>query len=507
MFFENNAQRVRSEILNMLYDTDDNDSDWSKHAINGDTDNDTDDSDWSESNTVDSKNNDDWSTKTCGKSVIDKIEDTIQLPPIDDDEEDEEKQLNLIRENERKLKLLKSNYFSCESIPVDMEDSDEFVNRLIEQNLDTIDNGGVYINYGDKSYKVSINSAEADESFNTSVEKTVESVSLCTTVYKSFEAFYENYIFTHPEFKQLAIFNKIISNNLIQHPFLIDIINNFREYIVDMWTQKFIDAQEMYNFSFSNPRKWVKKAELVIFNLKLKKPIIEYTQFIGSLLVLFDVHLTYKLNKHLYKNIEMENVKPIDFKKDMYTANELVVYHSYGKNISKVLLQDLVDNIHINQNITILNLDLNLYNRIFADSIMPLEECFSSKLGEKVDQYILKDNNFPDILKQPIIYIDPDTHKVYIFDYHKLCGNFDEKNYINSFTNKPFQPEFIEQCLEKMKNINLCSYCKDNCVDESKTLKTIYHDSHFGPIVLKFCSVDCFSDIEWKPKTILNTII
>ena len=170
-----------------------------------------------------------------------------------------------------------------------------------------------------------------------------------------------------------------------------------------------------------------------------------------------------------------------------------------------MLIQDVVDNISVNQNINIMNLDIDLYNRIFQSKLNKLDDCIEPDLQKKVNQYILKDNNFPDLLKQPIIYIDPDSHQVYMFEYHKLCKNFDEKNYINPYTTKPFEQEFIEQCLEKMKNINLCNYCKDNC--SKQTLKTIYQDPNFGPIVLKFCSVDCFSDIEWKPKVLLNTII
>lgn len=477
-FYENNIQRVRTDIMNMLNEND---------VI----------SPCSNKSTCDLN-------EAKEKSIIEKLEQEIdlkfKLPPIDEIEEDDsdyENELDIIDDNERKLKLLKSNYFSCDSIPVHRDDDDEFVNKLIEQNL----NDSVYVKLDDKSYKVAINSADPDQSFTSSEKK------YCNNIYKTFEAFYENYINTNDKLKQLHIFNKIICNNLIQHPFLIDIVNKFREYIIETWLTKFNEAQEYYKFSFSESKKWIKRAELMIFNSKLKKPILEYIQLIGSLLVLFDINTVYKLNKHLYKNIEMENIKPINFKKDMYTVKELVNYHSYGKNISKVLIQDLVDNICVNQNVNVINLDINLYNRIFTDTIIPLEECDNSDLQDKVEQYILQDNNFPDILKQPIIYIDPDNHQVHIFDYNKLCSNFNEKNYINHYTNKPFEQEFIEQCLEKMKNINLCNYCKDNCTNESKTLKTIYHDSNFGPIILKFCSVDCFSDIEWKPKVILNTII
>ncbi len=499
-FYENNIQRIRSDILNMLNDDDDDDESLIPPSPP-----------CSKKTMCDLKK---MITENDNDSELPPIDDDvgdenlkIKLPPIDDDSE-YENELEIIQENENKLKRLKSNYFSCESIPIKYDNNDnEFVDNLIRNELDETLGTSVYTNFDDKSYRISINSGDPEQNYNVEENDKFEAC-FDKKHYKTFEAFYENYINNHTDkLKQLNIFNKIICNNLIQHPFLTDIVSEYREYIVELWLQKFNLAQSVYKFSFSEPKKWIKRAELVIFNSKLKKPILEYIQFVGTLLVLFDVNLTYKLNKHLYKNIEMDNIKPVNFKKEMYTVSELVNYHTYGKNISKILIQNLIDNICINQNINILNLDLNLYNRVFVDSVLPLEECEDLELEKKVDRYILHDNNFPDILKQPIIYVDPDTHRIYIFDYHKLCSNFDEKNYINSHTSKPFEPEFIEQCLQKMKNINLCNYCKDNCSDDSKILKTIYQDQNFGPIILKFCSVDCFSDIEWKPKVILNTII
>jgi len=409
---------------------------------------------------------------------------------MDMNDSDYETELNIIRENETKLKRLKTNYFTNESVPIKYEDDDEFVNNLIRRELEDKQNY-------DKSYEENSNEENSDE------EKEVNKY--CDKKYNNFEAFYENYITNNQDFEQLKVFNKIIANNLVQHPFLNDVMNQFREDIIEKWITKFKQAQKIYQFANFDSKKWIKRAENFIFNSKLKKPIIEYLHSIGALMVLFDVDLTFNLNKHLYKNIEFESIKPLNLKREIYNANELVQYHNYGKDISNILIQDIIDNISLNQNINIMNLDIDLYNRIFQSKLNKLDECIEPDIQKKVNQYILKDNHFSDLLKQPIIYIDPDTHHVYIFEYNKLCKNFDEKNYVNPHTNKPFEQEFIEQCLEKMKNINLCNYCKDNC--SKQTLKTIYQDPNFGPIILKFCSVDCFSDIEWKPKVLLNTII
>lgn len=417
---------------------------------------------------------------------------------VQTDESDYEKEINIIRDNETELRKLKTNYFNNESVPITFDDNDDFVNNLIKREIEDV----VYINYKNKPYKIEINSAEPDSS---QTETKEDKDNHCNKTYTNFDAFYENYIENHPDFKQLDIFNKIISTNLNQHPFLTDIVNHFRNDIIEIWVKKFKNAQTVYNFIDFDAFKWVKRAEMYIFNAKMKKPILEYIKTMGSIIILFDVDLTFQLNKHLYKNIEFENIKPLNLKKDIYTVQELINYHNYGKNISKTLIQDIVDNITLNENINILNLDIKLYNKIFNTDLNELKFCIENDLQTKVNQYILQDNNFPDILKQPIIYIDPDDYHVYIFEYHNLCKNFDEKKYINPHTNKPFEQEFIEQCLEKMKNINLCNYCKDNCTKQ--TLKTIYQDPNFGPIILKFCSVDCFSDIEWKPKVLLNTII
>lgn len=415
---------------------------------------------------------------------------------ISDDEL--ENDIQSIKNVERDLKIMKSNYFADSSIPVEIEDDDSYVSNLAQHDID--DN--IYIKVKEKPYKIEINSANPDEEeefINPVTHKSVDD-------YKNFDAFYEYNIskFT----KQLFIFNKIISNNLISHPFLSDIVSEFRKYVVDIWCEKFIEADNMYDINFSEPRKWIQRAESILFDFNVKQSIIEYMKLIGSLMVLFDSKQTFKLNEHLYKNILNKAVEPLDLKK--YNIDEFLDYYARGKNTSKVLIQDIKDNIMLKQNIDIINLDINLYNRIFHDTIKPMTyDIDDTQLAKQIIDYFKHTdiNNSQDILKQPIVYVDPDTHKVYIFDYNKLNDNFNEKHFINTFTDKPFEANFVEQCMKKMKNHLLCNYCKDNICDTTKTLKTIYQDPNYGPLILKFCSVDCFSDIEWKPKVLRNAII
>ena len=410
-----------------------------------------------------------------------------------------ENDIQNIKNVERDLKIMKSNYFADGSIPVEVENDDSYVSNLAQHD---IDNDNIYIKVKEKPYKIEINSANPDEEEEYIKPATYKSVD----EYKNFEAFYEHHIskFT----KQLYIFNKIISNNLIAHPFLSDIVSEFRKHVVDIWCEKFTEADGMYDINFPEPKKWIQRAESILFDFNIKQSVIEYMKLVGSLIVLFDAQQTFKLNEHLYKNILNKAIEPLDLKK--YNIDEFLDYYARGKNTSKVLIQDIKDNLMLKQNIEIMNLDINLYNRIFHDTVKPIKYDISDiELGNQISDYFEHTdiNNSQDILKQPIIYVDPDTHKVYIFDYNKLNDKFNEKQFINTFTDKPFEEKFVEQCMKKMKNHLLCNYCKDNICDTTKTLKTIYQDPNYGPLILKFCSVDCFSDIEWKPKVLRNAII
>lgn len=432
-------------------------------------------------------------------SESEKESDRLEVDDISDSELEHD--IQHIKNVERDLKIIKSSHYSDDSIPVEVENEDEFMNHLIQQDLDQ-DN--IYIKVKEKPYKIEINSGDPDdeEEYLTTTTNTRDE----KKDYKNFEAFYEQHI---PNFtKQLYIFNKIVSNNLTAHPFLSDVVSEFRKHVVQVWCEKFIEADDKYNINFNEPKKWIQRAESMIFDFHLKQPVIEYVKLVGSLIVLFDVNQTYGLNEHLYKNILNKAIEPLEMKK--YDLNEFLVYFTRGKNISKVLIQDIKDAIMSKQNIEIINLDINLYNRIFHDTVTPMNHLDTDEeLANKIADYFEHNDihNVQDILKQPIIYVDPDTHKVYIFDYNKLSDNFNENKFVNTFTDKPFEENFVEQCRKKMKNHLLCNYCKDNICDTTKTLKTVYQDPNYGAIVMKFCGIDCFSDIEWKPKVLRNAIV
>ena len=126
---------------------------------------------------------------------------------IDIDDSDYETELDIIRENETKLKKLKTNYFSNETVPISYEDDDDFVNNLIRRELED----KTFVNYNNRPYKVEINSAEPESEGGYSDEETEK---ICDKKYNNFEAFYENYITNNKDFEQLKVFNKIIANNL-----------------------------------------------------------------------------------------------------------------------------------------------------------------------------------------------------------------------------------------------------------------------------------------------------
>lgn len=501
-FYENNLQRVRSNIIGLFNSENESDEGEDEAMVCS-------------------------RKKKCDLEIKDMIEEEEDEPPsfgkfsdsssTDDESESEpvellddiseselEHDIQHIKDVERDLKILKSNHYPDDSVPVEVEDEETFMNHLIQQDMEQ-DN--MYIKVKEKPYKIEINSGNPDDDEEYPDPSAVKESKAVVEVerYKNFEAFYEQNI---PNFtKQLYIFNKIVSNNLLTHPFLSDVVSEFRKHVVQVWVEKFIEADDKYNLNFHEPKKWVQRAESLIFDFHLKQPVIEYVKLVGSLIVLFDVNQTYGLNEHLYKNILNKAVEPLDMKK--YDIYEFLVYYR-GKNISKVLIQDVKDSVMSMQNIEIINLDINLYNRIFHDTVKPMSPLdIDESLVKKIADYFEHNDihNVQDILKQPIIYVDPDTHKVYIFDYNKLSDNFNENKFINTFTDKPFEENFVEQCRKKMKNHLLCNYCKDNICDTTKTLKTVYQDPNYGPIVLKFCGIDCFSDIEWKPKVLRNAIV
>lgn len=475
-FFENNRERVRSDLLKLLHDDEIPPTPCSKNSsceYNDDSDSD------SESD-VDEILND---TSNVFKSLKKNTDPKEQTATPGD------------------LKIHNQTLDDLE------QDEDEFINNLIDQDLDDEE---VKTFVDDKPYKIEIfSSFEPDdeyiESKSSSSSSSLQSLQ-CNTEYIDFDAFYENYTETNEgDDKQFEIFNDIILENLIKSDDTIhDIVGDFRKSIVQEWVRYINEAN---NESITDPKKWVNRADTILFDMYQKQSLLEYVHHLANLLVLFDTDKTFGLNEHMYVDIGNKALEPIDMKK--YKLEDLMEYYTKGKSTSRILVQDVIDSIKVKQNIKSVNLLITLYNKITESNIKLLEECKDSQeLIDRVkDQLSQQQQQQPHLnLNRPIIYVEPKTKKIFIFDYRKLNEKFADGDKINPYTNEEFCQEFIDQCSQKMKNHMLCVFCKDK-LEEKNILKTIYLHPKYGPIVLKFCDATCMSDQSWNNKSLQNAII
>lgn len=508
-FFENNKERVRSDLFKLLHD-DDNDNvivPCSKN--NCDLNNDTDDDDVDEIITLTNDVFNSIKKKSLGGNHDneDGVNNGNHDNEDDTNSEEEEEDMCVKIENdinilEKDLKIVKNKYSDISLFEDDEEENDNFINNLIEKDIEDGTSATTYID--EKPYKIEIHSTFEPDGEYEEVSETLH----CNSDYVDFDAFYENYISDKSDEKQFDIFNDIIVENLIHTDDSIQtIVSDFRKKVSQEWIEFMIEANVEYNLALSDPKKWVNRSDTILFDMYQKQPIIDYVYHLGKLLVLFDIKQTFSLNEHMYVDISNKALEPIDFKK--YKLEDLMEYYTKGKHISRILVQDIVDNIKIKQNVKTINLLIEVYNKITDSSIKELNTCQDSQdLINRVKEQLLTQHQQPHlVLNRPIIYVDPDTKKIYIFDYRKLNDRFINGDKINPYTNKEFTPEFIELCNQKMKNNMLCVFCKDKISDDNSMLKTIYLHPKYGPIILKFCDTTCMSDQAWTNKALQNAII
>jgi hypothetical protein len=473
-FFENNRERVRSDLLKLLHDEDEP-APCSKNNNVCDTD--------SEESYVEELLND---TDNVFKSL--KKKDTTDTEKSKDEEQ---------KDLETSLKIDNFSLFE--------EDEDEFIKLLIDQNL--ADNDNVSKTFIDeKPYKIEITSSfEPDDEYEEPKKKTSDT---CSTEYEyvEFDAFYENYISQMgdiDEHKQFEIFNDIILDNLTHSDDgVYDVVCDFRKNVVQEWIKNInINGNEF----ITEPKKWVNRADTILYDMYQKQPLLDYVYHLAKLLILFDADKTFGLNEYMYIEIGNKALEPIDMKK--YKLEDLMEHYTKGKAVSRILIQDVTDNIKIKQNIMTLNLSIKLYNQITDSNIKLMDECENSQeLTDRVKDQLLQQQQHHLNLNRPIIYVEPKTKKIYVFDYRKLNDKFANGDKRNPYTNEEFCQEFIDLCSKKMKNHMLCVFCKDK-LDEKNILKTIYLHPKYGPIILKFCNAVCMSDITWNNKSVQNAII
>lgn len=322
--------------------------------------------------------------------------------------------------------------------------------------------------------------------------------------YTDFDAFYEDYIERNsPGDKQFEIFGDLVVENLTQSGEQVQTaLSNFRASVVSAWV-------ESVNREYINdPSKWVGRVDAILFDMYLKQTVLEYTHHIAKLMVLFDANQTFGLNEHMYVEIGNKALEPVDMKK--YKLDDLMEYYTRGKLVSRTLVQNVCDNIRTKQNIASVNLLIDLYNRVTGSDIRLLDtHVDSTGLGDRVRDELLSQQKHRHHLKlnRPILYTDPKTGKVFVFDYRKLNDLFsDSQGHINPYTSDEFTPEFVDMCHQKNKNHLMCVFCRDG-VDETTAIKTVYLHPKYGPVILKFCSTVCMSDQPWNNKALQNAVV
>ena len=257
-FFENNKERVRSDLIKLLHD--DNDEvppPCSKN--NCDFNNDTDDDD----NVDDIINltNDVFKSvkrKNSNSSSSDKEIETNTDNEDTDKEGEEEEVCATIEKDidnlEKDLKIVKNKYSDISLFDDEEENSDDdkFINNLIEKDID--DDNDIATTYIDeKPYKIEIHSTfEPDGEY----EEVSQTPPHCNSDYIDFDAFYENYISNNSDEKQFDIFNDIIVENLIHaDEYIQNIVSDFRKTVSQEWIEFMIEANVEYSFALLDPKK------------------------------------------------------------------------------------------------------------------------------------------------------------------------------------------------------------------------------------------------------------
>ena len=407
---------------------------------------------------------------------------------------------------------------------------------LIENDIDRsflendLINGSAFTHIDSKPYKISIpvsssedydfnddddehddNTIEDDSDFSNSDSDSLISQSSRDSPYIEFDAFYENYVTRHKLDRQFQLFNDMHIEALVDttKPTIVNAVQTFVGEIETSWVRIFEQGLRHYGIAITDPAKWISRAGTLVYDMHLKLPLLDYLKHVGNLLVLFDTRDTFGINESMYVDIHHKAIEPIDMRK--YTLTDMMDTFMRGRSISNVLIQDMIQSIRLKQNATILSLSIKLYNKITGSHLQAIRS--SAVVTNDVQiRRRLKQEQKTQFAKprRPMIYAD-DKH-VYLFDSRQLNDEFGKGNYVNPYSKQLFDPIFVEKCKERSFGHMLCAFCKSHMntnttnTNADNSLKTIYHDAKYGPVIMKFCSVDCFMDMEWKPKVLRNVL-
>jgi hypothetical protein len=413
-----------------------------------------------------------------------------------------------------------SDEYESDTLSVDTVDTVDLIENDIDQSLldNDLSSSGAFTHIGSKPYKISIPvSSSEDYDFNDDDDEhddnTIEDDSDFSdssissqrdSPYVEFDAFYEHYVAHHKLDRQFQLFNDMHIEALVDttKPTIANAVQTFVGEIETSWVRIFEQGLRHYGITITDPPKWISRAGTLVYDMHLKLPLLEYLKHVGNLLVLFDTRDTFGINESLYVDIHHKAIEPIDMRK--YLLTDMMETFMRGRSISSVLIQDMIQSIRLKQNATILSLSIKLYNKITGSNLQSLLKTAIVTNDVQIRRR-LKQEQKTQFAKprRPMIYVD-DKH-VYLFDYRQLNDEFGKGNYVNPYSKQPFDPIFVEKCKERSFGHMLCAFCKSR-MDADNSLKTIYHDAKYGPVIMKFCSVDCFMDMEWKPKVLRNVL-
>jgi hypothetical protein len=196
-------------------------------------------------------------------------------------------------------------------------------------------------------------------------------------------------------------------------------------------------------------------------NLKLKYFILNFVDYIYRFRNMH-VRIDYKGSLPTIPNIETIIEESYPFGSDMIQfENENVIYYDPELNMTFLLkTKDVLEQIENNDYI----------NKISNTKFHP---DFVKNVGYLFRKYKKEQEEYADRLKEEvnmIKYFDPDLKRAIKFSKPDLWKQFEEGNYNNAITNKPFDPNFVKE-MQYLRSILLEKEKEENIILQAKLRK------------------------------------
>ena len=283
--------------------------------------------------------------------------------------------------------------------------------------------------------------------------------------------------------KELEYFFKLKINSINKDK-IIDQIKSFRSTLVDEMYDTIQTSLKEHAIKKRVGKKDIAKVDERIYNRN--NSIVSYLYNISMLMLLTNNTYTLQQNKNMMYNISNDMLLNYDIKRFISDLTK--------KKGAKRVIKEYEQELKINTNIICLSLIVALFNIIKKANVSApdieysysnlkrikklLEECSEQSEGEKV------------------IYIEDD--EIFFFDDQVLLQSFKNGDYINRYNNKKFDEEFIKHITTK---VGKCQTCGVDITDDK--YKSIYM-ARDKPMLVHFCSLECFTDIKWKQADFLD---